>query len=426
MLNRRRFLTAVVGAGLPPTWLSRGFRQKLPPVARRWRNVQALLDTHVQKRTIAGAVAAMSYGDTPVAYLSAGGLTLDSDRRPDENSIYRMYSTSKVVTGIATMRLVQDGKLRLDQPVVELIPEWASLRVAIDPQKSLESRPVRTTMTLRHLLTHTSGLSYWIPAVGSGLLPTIYRERGITPGDYQTQDVRPGYGPQAKTLSEMIARLAQLPLATDPGTAYQYSVGYDVLGHIIERVSGKSLGAYFRERIFEPLKMTSSGFQIPRNQAGRLTTNYETSANGLVAIDRGESSVWLRPPTLVAGGGGLVSTARDFTRFVGMLLGQGTFDGAQVLRGDIARLACSNLMPHEVTTEAGFGAGMRITKVANKSAWQSPGPVGTLSFSGASGCRWMVDPVRGGTMVFMTQRMPGPANLPLWEELHAALDADLA
>lgn len=282
-------------------------------------------------------------------------------------------------------------------------------------------------MTMRHLLTHTSGLAYWIPAAGSGLLPTIYRERGITPGDYYYgKQRRPGYDPQAKSLSEMIARLAELPLASQPGTIYQYSVGYDVMGLVVERVSGKSLEAYCRERIFEPLKMTSTGFQVPPDQAVRLTTNYEVTADGLIPIDGGESSVFLQPPALVAGGAGLVSTARDFARFTGMLLGQGTFDGVQVLREDIARLACSNLLPHEVPSDFGYGAGMRITMSPKERSWQSPGPVGTLSFGGATGCRWMVDPVRRGMMVFMTQRMPGPANLSLWSELHGAVDADLA
>jgi CubicO group peptidase (beta-lactamase class C family) len=108
-----------------------------------------------------------------------------------------------------------------------------------------------------------------------------------------------------------------------------------------------------------------------------------------------------------------------------MLLGQGTFDGVQVLRNDIARLACSNLLPQGVASDFGYGAGMRITKFPKARSWQSPGPAGPPSFGGAAGCRWMVDPVRRGMMVFMTQRMPGPANLSLWEELHAAVDADL-
>jgi CubicO group peptidase (beta-lactamase class C family) len=426
MMNRRHFLEMLAGASLPLVRTPPGFGQSSRPAQRRWSAVQRVLDAHVGRRTIAGAVTAFSYGEAPVAYLTAGRIALDSDRRPDENSIYRMFSTTKLVTGVAAFRLMQDGRIRLDQPVAEVIPEWKSLRVAIDVQKSLESRPVRTTMTMRHLLTHTSGLSYWIPAAGSGLLPSTYRERGITPGDYGIRGARPGYGPQVKTLSEMIARLAELPLAADPGTAYQYSVGYDVIGLIIERVSGTSLEAYFREQIFQPLKMTSSGFQVPASQAARLTTNYEASAGGLIPIDVGESSVWLRPPSFFAGGGGLVSTPRDFSRFTGMLLGQGTFDGVQILRNDLARLACSNLLPQEVASDFGFGAGMRITKVPKERSWQSPGPAGTLSFGGAGGCRWMVDPVRRGTMVFMTQRMPGPANLSLWDELHAAVDADLA
>jgi CubicO group peptidase (beta-lactamase class C family) len=259
MLSRRHFLAVVTSATLPLVRMPRGFAQTVPSTAGRWSHVQDVLDAHVRRRAIAGAVAALSYGDAPVAYLTAGRIALDTDRRPDENSIYRMYSTTKVVTGIAAMRLSQDGKLRLDQPVAEVIPEWKSLRVAIDAKKSLESRPARTTMTMRHLLTHTSGLSYWIPTAGSDLLPSTYRERGITPGDaYYGIQGRPGYGPQAKNLSEMIARLAELPLASEPGTVYQYSVGYDVMGLIVERVSGKSLEAYCRQQIFEPLKMNST------------------------------------------------------------------------------------------------------------------------------------------------------------------------
>jgi len=423
MLSRRNFLAALTGASLPFKRIP-GVLAQTAPSSRRWSRVQEILDAHVRRRMIAGAVVALQYGEAPVEYLTAGGIALDSDRLADENSIYRMYSTTKVVTGIAAMKLIQDAKLGLDQPVAEVIPEWKSLRVAVDPKKNLESRPVKTTMTMRHLLTHTSGLAYWIPSAGSDLLPTIYRERGITPGDYGIRGKRPGYGPQVKSLSEMIVRLAELPLAAEPGTAYQYSVGYDVMGHIIERVSGKSLDAYFREQIFEPLMMTSSGFQAPANYAARLTTNYEASGDGLVPIDVGESSVWLRPPSFFAGGGGLVSTARDFARFTQMLLGQGTFDGAQVLRNDIARLACSNLLPQVAGSDFGYGAGMRITKHAKHGSWQSPGAAGTLSFGGAAGCRWMVDPVRRGIMVFMTQRMPGPANVPLWTELHAAIDAD--
>ena len=135
--------------------------------------------------------------------------------------------------------------------------------------------------------------------------------------------------------------------------------------------------------------------------------------------------MWLRPPSYFAGGAGLVSTGCDWARLTRMLLGEGTLDGEQVLRRDIARRACSNLMPREVASDSGYGAGMRITLSPKPRSWQSPGPVGTASFGGASGCRWMVDPARGGIMIFMTQRMQGAVNLPLWNQLHGALDVDL-
>lgn len=424
MLNRRHFLAALAGASLPLAGSLRGLPRISSPTVRRWSTVQEVLDEYVTARKIAGAVAALSYGGAPVAYRAAGRIALDSDVAADENSIYRLHSVTKVVTGVAAMTLIQDGKLRLDQPVADVIPEWKSLRVAIDPKQSLESRPARTTMTMRHLLTHTSGLAYWIPSAGTDLLPSMYRQRGITPGDYGIRKDRPGYGPQVRSLTEMVRRVAELPLAADPGTVYQYSMGYDTMGLIIERASGKLLEAYFRERIFEPLKMASTGFQVPPNQAARLTTNYEASAAGLTPIERRESSVWLRPPTLAAGGAGLVSTARDFARFTAMLLGQGTLDGVQVLRAETARLACSNLLPDGVVSDAGFGAGMRITTSNKERSWRLPGPIGTLSFGGAAGCRWMVDPVRRGIMVLMTQRMP--VDFSLWNQLHTAVDADFA
>jgi CubicO group peptidase (beta-lactamase class C family) len=149
---------------------------------RRWSTVQKVLDEYVTAGKIAGAVARLSYGGAPV-YRATGRIALDSEVAPDENSIYRLHLVTKVVTGITAMTLIQDGKLGLDQPVADVIPEWKSLRVAVDPKKRLESRPARRIMTMRHLLTHTSGLAYWIPSAGSDLLPSTYRERGITPGD---------------------------------------------------------------------------------------------------------------------------------------------------------------------------------------------------------------------------------------------------
>jgi CubicO group peptidase (beta-lactamase class C family) len=333
----------------------------------------------------------------------------------DEQSVCRIYSMSKPVTGIAAMCLIEDGRLRLDQPVADVVPELKDLGVAIDPAKGLAARPATATMTMRHLLTHTSGLGYWTPLSATDAITTAYRARGLTPGNYGARLSRPGFGAQAVGLDEMVARLAELPLFSEPGTAYRYAVGLDVMGLVIERVSGKRLDAFYRERLFAPLKMASSGLQVPPDAAPRLTTNYDVTPGGLVPTDRRETSVWLNPPTLPAGGGGLVSTAADYGRFVRMLVGEGELDGVRVLKPETLRLACSNLFPAGVTTaEGGFGAGMRV-RLGGAAA-------GELGWQGAAGTFWRAHPDRRRVLVLMTQHMP-PTSYPLWDEVGAAFDA---
>jgi CubicO group peptidase (beta-lactamase class C family) len=214
------------------------------------------------------------------------------------------------------MLLVESGKLRLDQPVADIVPELQKPLVALDPKRGFEARAATRTMTIRHLLTHTAGLAYWIPSQGTDALSTAYRAQGITPGNYYpTELARPGYGPQANGLEDMVARLAEIPLVAEPGTMWRYSVGLDVMGRVIERVSGKPLDAFTHEHFFAPLKMRSTGFVVPRSATSRLTTNYTVTPTGLVPLDRRELSVFLKPPRLLAGGAGLVSTAHDFSRF---------------------------------------------------------------------------------------------------------------
>ena len=391
---------------------------------RLWPAVQRLIDGYVADRKFPGVAVALTYHGSPPAYLTAGTIAFDSTQRFDEHSICRIHSMTKPVTGIAAMRLVEDGRIRLDQPVADVVPELASPRVAIDLQQGLESRPAVKTMTMRHLLTHTAGFSYWTPLSGDDALPSAYRQRGITPGNYGSWGLsRPGYGPQAKGLVDMVERLAALPLASEPGTAWQYSVGLDVMGLVIERVTGKRFDVFLRERLFEPLRMDSTGFQVRPGDVGRLTTNYQITREGPQVRDPAATSVWLQPSSLLAGGGGLVSTARDFARFGEMLLGEGTLEGTRVLRPATARLARSNLLPPGATHPGGgYAAGSRLVGPGLRSDLGSPG---TLSHGGAAGTLWLVDFERRGNFVFMSQHMP-PGTYPIWEESTAAIAADLA
>jgi CubicO group peptidase (beta-lactamase class C family) len=230
----------------------------------------------------------------------------------------------------------------------------------------------------------------------------------------------------------MTRRVAELPLATEPGAAFQCSsIGYAILGLVIERISGNTLDVYFRERIFEPLQMTSTGFQVQRNQTSRLTTNYDVTSTGLMVTDAAESSAWLMRPTLLDGGGGLISTARDFARFSTMLLNEGTLDGTQALRPDTARRARSNMLPPGITApigsagthvshDVGYGAGMSVALTEQGKRFRA---VGTVSHGGAAGTLWIADPTRRARMVFMAQHMP--ASRTAASDLATAIEADL-
>ncbi len=423
-MDRRRFLVALAATALStPALVACATRRTYGDTVRRWRAVQGMIDGYVADGKVAGASAAVSYGGTALAYPAAGRIALGSPERFDENSLCRIYSMTKPVTGIAAMILIEEGKLALDQPVADVVPEFRSLRVATDLQESLQSRPAVKTMTMRHLLTHTSGLSYWTPLSGVGTLPTAYRERGITPGNYGAGLKRPGYGPQAESLVEMVERVADLPLACEPGTTWNYSIGPDVMGLVIERVTGKGFDVFLRERLFEPLDMSSTGFQVGPRNAARLTTNYNVTADGLKPGDTGATSVWLRPPRLLAGGGGLISTARDFARFGAMLLGDGALSRVRIMKVETARLARSNLLPAGIVYAGGggFGAGARVVLPGGDRRF---GPAGTFGWGGAAGTVWWIDPARQGNVVFMTQFMP-PDAYPVRDQISAAVEADL-
>ena len=440
VLNRRDCIASLAAATLIPSILQ-GCAAPVhsSPAASRWIAVQELLDAFVAEGKAAGAAVAISFGGEPPAYPSAGALAFGSRVPFDEHSICRIYSMTKNVTRIAAMLLIEDGKITLDQPVADVLPEFRSLRVAIDIEKSLDSRPARNTMTMRHLLTNTSGLGSWTPDSDSGdALHALYRERGITPGNRGARLKRPGYGPQVWDLDEMVARVAELPLAYEPGSVLHYSIGFDVMGLVIERVTGKGFDAFLQERLFEPLDMSSTGFRVEAGNAARLTTNYDatrvtaSSASspgvdasappGFRVTDAGATSAWLEKPSLLAGGGGLVSTARDFFRYGGMLSGAGAFEGARVMKPETARLAVSDLKPPGVANPSeGFGRG-------SSAMLQNPfTPPGTFGAGGAASTLFWIDPARRGIVVFMAQAMweGGPANVPYWRRLIAAIEGSL-
>lgn len=433
LFTRRDCLTTLAAMTLAPAGVT---RSKAPA----WSRVRATLDELVAERSLPGAGMAIVYGDAAPAYPAAGTIAFGSATRFDENSICRIYSMTKNVTRIATLLLVEDGKISLDQPVASVLPEFVHLRVAIDIEKGLESRPAEKTMTMRHLVTNTSGLGNWTPASDSGeALHKLYRERGITPGNFGGGRRRPGYGEQPASLDEMVRRIAELPLSYEPGTVLHYSIGFDVMALVIERVTGLPYSAFLKRRLWDPLDMPSTGFQVARTNAARLTTNYDATANlvasapGAVAdasmppafrvADDRATSDWLKPPHLLAGGAGIVSTPRDFLRYTQMLLNEGALGKARAMKVETARLATGDINPPGMAEPSeGVGAGTRA--LMRGAPIIPPGMVGG---GGAAGTLFWMDEKRRGAVVFMAQVMYGsPARSPFQKRLFAAIEADLA
>jgi CubicO group peptidase (beta-lactamase class C family) len=422
--RRRQVIAGLLGAALAPAVA------RSAPRTQKWTAVQAMLDALVRDRKAAGIGMGLTYGGDEPVYPAAGTIAFDSRTRFDENSICRVYSMTKHVTRVATLLLVEDGTISLDQPVATVLPEFRELQVAVDIAKGLEGRPATRAMTMRHLITNTSGLGNWTPASDGGdALHRVYRERGITPGNFGAGLKRPGYGPQAATAQEMIARVAELPLAHEPGTVLHYSIGFDVMAVVVERVTKKPYGTFLDERLFGPLDMRSTGFQVAARDAARLTTNYDATGQappseqdpaappGVSVQDDRAASDWARPPRLLAGGAGLVSTPRDFLRYARMLLGEGALERARVMKTETARLVLGDLHP------AGLGEPDPGSRGVLAAALTPPG---TKGGGGSAATFFWVDQKRRGAGVLMAQIMYGrPANSPFQRPWFAALESDL-
>ena len=394
---------------------------------------QAAVAGFVAQGLVPGAALAWRLGDGPVHYHSAGELGFQSGRAVDERAIFRIYSMTKPVTGIAAMMLIEDGKLGLDQPLGEVLPAFAAMQVVVGDDPA-QTRPAANPITIRHLLTHTAGFG------SAGMtLGNLYLKHGIAPG---TRERVPGPGdlPTPRTLAEMGARLATLPLAAEPGTRFDYSVSLDVLGLAIETVSGMGFDAFLRERLFAPLGMVDTGFSVSPDQVDRFADLPEQKGPLWTLADDPRHSRYSQP-YYPAGGGGLVSTAHDYARFAAMLLNAGELDGVRVLRPETVRLARSNLLPAGVDqvelplgqplAGAGFGAGMSVQTAPGQVtggmfAWPGEVPAGVFGWPGAAGTAVWIDPAARFFLVFLAQYWPSWLNPTMRPDLIAAAYRDIA
>ena len=415
--------------------------QALQPPAPTTRSAalpqtQALFDGYVRDGKMPGIVAAFGVGDRPTRFVSAGRLSTEADAAPaTPDSLWRVYSMTKPITAMAAMMLIEEGKIGLDDPVAKYIPAFATMTVATSPETSLASVPAERPITIRMLLTHTSGLTYNI--IAKGALLKEYERLGILPAEVSASVEPAMRRTRAPTLAAFADRVAQAPLIAQPGTAWNYSVGLDVMGGVIEIAGGMPFDRFVDTRIFAPLRMTSSFWTVPRSQARRLATNYAFTGDALVPLDPAATSVYLQPPSFPYGGAGLVMSARDYDRFLHMLADEGTLDGMRIMKPETVRLAMSNLLPAGVTFGgvggATGGATARATPMgygAGGSVYLADGPggmpsKGTYGWGGAAGTVAFVDPVKKVRGTIMVNYFPAD-RWPVRQEAVAAFAADMA
>jgi len=302
--------------------------------------VQALIDNE----KIAGASVIVARKGKIVLFETFGMMDRDANKPMQPDTIFRFYSMTKPVTSVAAMILYDEGKLELDDPVSKYIPEFKSLKVYAESGK--HSDQLRQ-MSVRDLLRHTSGLTYGF--FGNTPVDKMYMAKSVF--DWES------------SLQDMVDKLSEIPLLYQPKTKWHYSVSTDVLGYIVQKVSGQSLDRFFRKRIFRPLDMKDTSFRVPRSKVERFAVCYgPKSGGGLRVVDVPARSRYLKKPSLFSGGGGLVSTARDYMRFCQMLLNKGQLDGKRLLRPETVEMMTTNQLPDSVRrgNDGGFALGFSV------------------------------------------------------------------
>ena len=373
------------------------------------------------------------------AYLHRYGLRdVEAGLPVEDDTIFRIYSMTKPITSVGLMMLYERGLLQLDDPASEFVPAFKQLEVfASGDADSYRTVPVEREMTIRDLLTHTAGFTYG--HLRAHPVDAMYRQRKF-------------FEDPAITLEDFATSLGELPLLFSPGKRWSYSVATDVLGHIIEVISGKALDRFFADEILEPLRMADTGFTVPPQNAERFAANYERNGDGFCLIDSPEASIYLLQHKLYSGGGGLVSTASDYLRFSQMLLNKGELDSVRLLGRKTVELMTSNHLPDNcdltnmgyllyndsraagvgmgfgarhnlrggslrtATRHDGVGFGLGGSVLLNPAAAQILASAGEFAWGGAASTFFWVDPLEEMTVIFLTQLMPS-SSYPIRREL---------
>jgi len=373
-------------------------------------HIPAAIKEAVEKKQIAGGSALVAKAGK-VVHISAIGMQDIEGKVPlTENSIFRIASMSKPITSVAVMVLVDEGKLKVTDPLSKFVPEFKEMKVLVPAKdgKTFETVDATREITIHDLLSHSSGITYGL--LNKPFVSKIYSDAKINDGLMEM----PG------TIGENVKKLAKLPLCCQPGAAWEYGLNTDVLGHVVEVASGKSLNEFLQDRVFKPLKMNDTHFLLPKDKRSRLAGLYTVGPDKMLArfgekpFVLGSMAVSANYPTndeskYYSGGAGLVSTLGDYFRFSQMMLNKGELNGVRILKAEsVAEMTKNQLGDLRIAFPGhdlmGYGVGVLSEK--GKEAGKGLAAVGAYSWGGAFGTSFWVDPKNELIGVFMVQSFP--------------------
>jgi CubicO group peptidase (beta-lactamase class C family) len=405
-MNRRTLLARTVPALFLALVAPALFAQGLPRVAKpeevglSSERLQRLTDAfqgYVKDGKLAGAVVLVARRGKVVYSGAFGQRDIETHAPMKEDAVFRIASQTKALVSVAALQLQEEGKLLIGDPVGKYIPEFQKTKVAVLRPGGYDVVDAKRPITIRDLLTHTSGVSY-----GDGPARELWQKAGITGWYFADRD---------EPVAATVTRMAALPFDAQPGEKYIYGYNTDILGVVVERASGQSLDEYLRTRIFEPLKMRDTHFYLPPAKADRLATVYSATPNG--KIERAPTTGTMvsqgayveGPRKSFSGGAGIVSTAGDYARFLQMMLTGGELEGARILgRKTVELMTVDHIGALE--TEAGRGFGLGFSVVKDVGLRGIPGSVGEYGWGGAYHSTYWVDPREQLVVVYFTQLLP--------------------
>ncbi len=385
----------------------------------RLQRISPWMANYVESGKLPGCLAAVLRRGK-IAYLDGHGMADPETEKPiAEDTVFRIYSMTKPIVSAAAMTFFEEGRFQLDDPVARFLPEFADTPVWVEGEDAtMRTEPVADSLKIWHLMTHTSGLVYG--ARNDSPVGAMCRANGI---DFSRRNDR--------SLATTVSELAKIPLRWQPGTRWEYSVATDVLGRLVEVVADQPLDEVLKERIFDPLGMAETGFQLQDGQLSRFAALFNAKDGGLELAERpDENASAARKVTLFSGGGGLVSTMGDYLKFAEAVRRKGALGDARILGRRTVELMTMNHLPgnsdmagmgtpvHSETSYEGIGFGLGFSVVLDPATAKAACSTGEHAWGGAASTAFWIDPVEDVVVVFMTQVLPS-SSYPIRRELRS-------